>query len=385
MSPQNASIIYPKNYFSIVQFKQIIGQTNVKRYLIESTQHDHISHAQLFLGNEGCGALSLALAFAQYVNCTNRQTDDSCGRCSNCKKSQKLIHPDIHYCYPTIGSKAKSTDLLTEWREAVLKNPYMNVFQWLQHLKADNKQGNITAEECEDIIRKFSFTTYEAPYKILLLWMPEYLGKEGNRLLKIIEEPPSNTLFLLVAENADLVLNTILSRTQLLRIPRISETEIQEYLQEKFGLNPNFAQQIAILSEGNYNEVLNLMANNNHDNQQILVRWFTILLGKQTQIQNLPVWVEQLAEMGREAQKQFLRYSLHFLRQCLLKQHLPQHPLAMSSTEKELAQQLLQNNQRSQFELLYQFINGAFYHIERNANPRILFFNLSIKIADTLK
>ncbi|HNL07509.1 MAG TPA: hypothetical protein PKH93_08045, partial [Chitinophagales bacterium] len=200
-----------------MQFKQIIGQTNTKRYLMESAQHDHISHAQLFLGNEGCGALSLALAFAQYVNCSNRQTDDSCGRCSNCKKSQKLIHPDIHYCYPTIGSKAKSTDLLTEWREAVLKNPYMNVFQWLQHLKADNKQGNITAEECEDIIRKLSFTTYEAPYKILLLWMPEYLGKEGNRLLKIIEEPPPNTLFLLVAENANLVLNTILSRTQLLR------------------------------------------------------------------------------------------------------------------------------------------------------------------------
>ena len=220
-----------------MQFKEVIGQQKVKDYLLKSAQSDQVSHAQLFLGPEGCGNLALAIAYAQYLQCRNKGATDACGKCSSCIKANKLIHPDIHFSYPTVGSKAKSTDFLKEWRDAVEQQPYMNVYQWLQHIKAENKQGNITREECEAIIRKLSLRAYESTYKVLIVWMPEYLGKEGNRLLKLIEEPPVNTVFLLVAENANLILNTILSRTQQLRIHRLSDAAIKEALVERHQLS----------------------------------------------------------------------------------------------------------------------------------------------------
>lgn len=365
-----------------MQFKNIIGQKATKQYLIDSVQHNRISHAQLFLGAEGSGNLALALAYAQYVVCQNRQAHDSCGDCAACRKAQKMIHPDIHYSYPTIGSKVKSTDFAVQWREAVFKNPYQNAYQWLQYLKADNKQGNITTDECDDIVRKLSLMAYEAEYKILVMWLPEYLGKEGNRLLKIIEEPPENTLFLLVAENADLIINTILSRTQLLRIPRIEEEELIDVLQKKQYLPLESAQQIALLAEGSYNEALNLIANFNTDNQDMLVRWLHIMV--QRQLNHFSTQTERFAELGRESQKNFLRYSLHFLRQCMLLKSIKQHRLALSPPEAELAHKITPNLDVDKLSQIFTLLNDAYYHIERNANPRILFFNLTVKIGDIL-
>ncbi len=371
-------------YFIVffVQFTNIIGQKATKQYLIDSVQHNRISHAQLFLGAEGSGNLALALAYAQYVVCENKQAHDSCGECNPCRKAQKMIHPDIHYSYPTIGSKVKSTDFAVEWREAIAKNPYQNAYQWLQYLKADNKQGNITTDECDDIVRKLSLMAYEAQYKILVMWLPEYLGKEGNRLLKIIEEPPENTLFLLVAENADLIINTILSRTQMLRIPRIEEDALIEVLQKRQYLPLESAQQIALLAEGNYNEALNLIANFNNDNQTMLVRWLTIIL--QRQLNHFNAQTERFTELGRESQKNFLRYSLHFLRQCMLLKAIPKHRLALTQPETELARQITPTINIDKLEQIFKLLNDAYYHIERNANPRILFFNLTIKVGDVL-
>ena len=226
-----------------VQFEKIIGQKGTKEQLIQMVQHNRLSHALLFLGKEGSGALSLALAFAQYIACeqvngkikkTNPEASlfgeatpeiaepldmhDSCGVCSACTKANQLVHPDIHFSYPVIprksGDKPVSTDYINEWREFVSINPYGNVYDWLQFIGAENKQGNITSEECNDITRKISLKSFESEYKVLIIWMPEYLTKNGNKLLKLIEEPPPNTLFLLVAENEDLILPTILSRTQ---------------------------------------------------------------------------------------------------------------------------------------------------------------------------
>lgn len=365
-----------------MQFSHVIGQQTLKRYLIDSVQHNRISHAQLFLGPEGCGNLALALAYAQYVVCQQRQATDSCGECAACRKSQKMIHPDIHYTYPTIGTKVKSTDFLKEWRQAVQQNCYQNAYQWLQHLKADNKQGNITTDECDDVVRKLSLMPYEANYKILIIWLPEYLGKEGNRLLKIIEEPPPNTLFLLVAENADLIINTILSRTQLLRIPRLSAADLSRALQQQRRLPESTAQQIAQLAEGNYNEALNLVANFNNQNQVLLVRWLSNILQKN--ITAYSPTTEQFYELGRESQKNFLRYALHFLRQCMLLRTMPHHPLALTPPEAELSRQLLPALHIANLETMYQLLNDAYYHIERNANARILFFYLSLRITDVL-
>ena len=244
-----------------MQFSSIIGQQPVKQQLAELVQHNRLSHALLFLGKEGSGSLSLALAFAQYIVCekvNSRQSvvssqqpgpslfgdpepptpnskpeiqNDSCGVCSACLKAQQLVHPDIHFSYPTVTKKSldkpKATDFITEWREFIKLSPYGNSFDWIEQIKEkENSQGKITAEECNDIIRKLSLKSFESEYKILIMWMPEMLGAEGNKLLKLIEEPPPNTLFILVTENEAQVLQTIVSRCQLVKIPALETKEI---------------------------------------------------------------------------------------------------------------------------------------------------------------
>lgn len=364
-------------------FKEVIGQQQIKSYLIKSAQSNQVSHAQLFLGNEGSGNLALAIAYSQYLQCRNKGETDACGKCSSCIKANKLIHPDIHFSYPTIGGKAKSTDFLTEWRTAVAEQPYMNVYQWLQHIKAENKQGNITREECEAIIRKLSLRAYESTYKILIMWMPEYLGKEGNRLLKLIEEPPTNTVFLLVAENPNLILNTILSRTQQLRIYRLSDMDIEAALMNRNELKEGAARQLAILAEGNYNRALKLLSSSENDNQQMLIRWIGACLANQSII--LLQWVEEIAKLGRENQKNFIKYALYFLRQCFLLQLGQMKTTALSQQELQLAKQLMEKMPLEQFESIIQLLDEASYHIERNANPKILFLHLSIQIMEYYK
>ncbi|NDE10644.1 MAG: hypothetical protein EBZ95_08775, partial [Chitinophagia bacterium] len=270
-----------------MQFEKGIGQKEIKEQLIQMVQHNRLSHALLFLGKEGTGALSLAMAFAQYIVCekvngkisSSQEASlfgapeptqdpatifsDSCGVCSACIKATQLIHPDIHFSYPVIprksGDKPISTDYITQWRSFITEHPYGNVFDWLQFIGAENKQGNITSEECNDITRKISLKSFESEYKILIIWMPEYLTKNGNKLLKLIEEPPPNTLFLLVAENEDLILPTILSRTQLVKIPLLSNLEVESALAQRMSVPIEKAQQIAALSEGNYREALHLL------------------------------------------------------------------------------------------------------------------------------
>ncbi len=363
-----------------MRFQNVIGQQRVKEYLIRSVLGNQVSHAQLFLGAEGTGNLALAIAYAQYLQCLNRQGSDACGKCKSCLKANKLMHPDIHFSYPTIGGKAKSTGFLKEWREALTVQPYMNVFQWLQHIKAENKQGNITKEECESIIRKLSLRAYEGIYKVLIIWMPEYLGKEGNRLLKLIEEPPANTVFLLVAENPNLILNTILSRTQELRIFRLSDVEIAQALVEREQLEENRARQIAVLSEGNYNKALELLSKSDNDNQLLLVKWLGACLGNQTVI--LLEWVEEIAKLGRENQKNFVKYALYFLRQCFILRLGQMKVSSLSNQELQFAKQLMEKMTLEHFEAIIQVLDEASYHIERNANPKILFLNLSIQVME---
>ena len=363
-----------------MQFKEVIGQQKVKDYLLKSAQSDQVSHAQLFLGPEGCGNLALAIAYAQYLQCRNKGATDACGKCSSCIKANKLIHPDIHFSYPTVGSKAKSTDFLKEWRDAVEQQPYMNVYQWLQHIKAENKQGNITREECEAIIRKLSLRAYESTYKVLIVWMPEYLGKEGNRLLKLIEEPPVNTVFLLVAENANLILNTILSRTQQLRIHRLSDAAIKEALVERHQLSENAAHQIAIFAEGSYNKALELLSKSDNDNQELLIRWLGACLSNQVGI--LLQWGEEIAKLGRENQKNFIKYTLYFLRQCFLIRLGQVKTTALNNQELQFANQLMEKMTLEHFEAIISLLDDASYHVERNANPKILFLHLSIQIME---
>lgn len=343
---------------------------------------NRLSHALLFLGKEGVGALPLALAFAQYVVCESKSGKDACGECAACKKAGEYMHPDIHFTYPVIpkksGDKPVSADYIKEWREFVKNYPYGNAFDWLQSLGAENRQGNITAEECNDIIRKLSLKSYESEYKILILWMPEYLGKEGNKLLKLIEEPPAKTLFIFVAESEEQVLPTILSRTQLIRIPLLEVAEIQAALEKSAQPDSAKALDIANLSDGNYRAALQLLQHASDDWQRHLRDWLNAALkGGHPAIVK---WTEEMNKLGREKQKQFLQYFNHLLAQSLRLRAMGENNVALSPQDKDFAQRLNKIASVSQQETIVKELDNAVYYIERNANAKMLFHALSIKL-----
>ncbi len=430
-----------------MQFKDVIGQSAPKQHLVEMVNQNRLSHALLFLGKEGSGALGMAISFAQYVVCeqvNGRRADnlmqentlslfgestvvpasspipkatDSCGICPSCQKAALLIHPDIHFSYPVISKKSGtpplSTDYITEWREFIKEFPYGTVYDWLQFIGAENKQGNITAAECNDIIRKLNLKSYEGDYKILVLWMPEYLEKEGNKLLKLIEEPPPDTLFILVAENESQVLPTILSRCQLIKIPSLESTDVASALIKKASLSAEQARQIASICEGNYREALQIIQHAEEDWQVLVRDWLNAILktGPVAQVK----WVEEISKMGREKQKQFLRYFNHLLEQALHlrmrninvvgeeKNHgdirkeeninvvgedtnhgdtnhgVSNHPIG-APNEIDFALRLNKIADVSQQQAIIEELDKAAYYIERNANGKMLFQALTIKL-----
>jgi len=402
------AIFFQKPIFATMLFKDVIGQQEVKQHLAEMVHQNRLSHALLFLGKEGSGALPLALAFAQFLVCEKvngksesnqagpslfgfdepsasvekQQLWDSCGVCSACTKAQQLVHPDIHYSYPVVpkksGDKPKSTDYITEWREFVKQFSYGNVYDWLQSINAENRQGNITAEECGDIIRQLSLKSFESEYKILMMWMPEYLGKEGNKLLKLIEEPPPNTLFILVAESEEQILQTILSRTQLVKVPLLQEEEIEQALIERNHTPAEQARQVAGISEGNYHEALQLLQHAEEDWQGILRDWLnaTLKAGPAAQVK----WVDDISKMGREKQKQFLRYFNHLLEESIRLRIIGMENVSISDNDKDFALRLNKIAGVSQQQAIIEELDKASYYIERNANGKMLFHALTIKL-----
>ncbi|MBK8140738.1 MAG: hypothetical protein IPK57_06785 [Chitinophagaceae bacterium] len=390
-----------------MQFADIIGQQEVKQQLAELVQHNRLSHALLFLGKEGSGSLSLALAFSQYVVCEKvngkntaiqagpslfgdpqpqtsnlKPQTDSCGVCSACLKAQQFVHPDIHFSYPTVtkkpGEKPIATDFITEWREFLKLNPYGNSFDWIELIKEkENSQGKITAEECNDIIRKLSLKSFESEYKILIMWMPEMLGTEGNKLLKLIEEPPPNTLFILGTENEAQVLQTIVSRCQLVKIPALATREIEEALISRNKTEPAIARQVAGVSDGNYREALQLVQHAEEDWQSLLREWLNAILKTGPVAQTK--WVEEASRLGREKQKQFLRYFNHLLEQAIHYRIMGER-LNIGEKERDFAERLNKIAGIEQQQAIIEELDRASYYIERNAHGKMLFHALTIKL-----
>jgi DNA polymerase-3 subunit delta' len=390
-----------------MSFKDIIGQQEIKEHLAGMVQQNRLSHALLFLGKEGSGALPLAIAFAQYVVCEkvngkkqaalagpslfgepeplptdNVQLTDACGTCPSCQKASQLVHPDIHFSYPVIprkpGDKPVSTDYITEWREFLTETPYGNAYDWLQHIGAENKQGNITAYECNEIIRKLNLKSFESGFKILVLWMPEYLGNEGNKLLKLIEEPPPDTLFILVAENESQILATILSRTQLVKIPAIATEAITEALIARANCTPEQARPVASIAAGNYREALQLVQHAGEDWQSHLREWLNSILknGPIAQVK----WIDEISKLGREKQKQFLLYFTHLLEQAIRLQAIGTDGVYLPDNERDFALRLNKIAGFEQMEAIIEELDKAAYYIERNANAKMLFLALTIKL-----
>lgn len=387
-----------------MQFQQIQGQQKVKDQLTQMVSSQRLSHALLFLGKEGSGALELAIALAQWIVCEQNNssslsqdlfageksdqpvTQDSCGRCASCQKAAALIHPDIHFSFPTIsrasGDKPVSSDFIEEWRNFIQQTPFGNAYDWLQSIGAENKQGNITAHECEDILRKLHLKSFESGYKILIQWMPEYLGNSGNKLLKMIEEPPEKTLFILVAEDESKILPTILSRTQLVKINQLSTQEVEDWLITKQAVPREKAITLAPLAQGNLREAFQMIHHGDEDWQALLRDWLNAMLknGPSAQVK----WIDEISKLGREKQKQFLLYFIHLISVAIHLENTGTMKTA-SETEVDFAQRILKLASTPQLEIMVQELNTAMYSIERNAHAKMLFMALTIKIYHIIK
>ncbi len=387
-------------------FSDVIGQTAVKNQLVNMVQQQRLSHAQLFLAGEGTGGLPMALAFAQYIVCekvngissveaaglfapevtepaSEIKLTDSCGTCPACVKAAAFSHPDIHFSFPIVpkkpGDKNICSDYMEEWRKFLHARPYGNSYDWLQFIEAENKQGNINVHECNSIIKKLSLKSFEAGYKILVMWMPELLGNEGNRLLKLIEEPPEDTLFVFVAENQERILQTILSRTQLVKFPPLATQDIEQALILQKQVQPTLAHHVAAMSQGNYHEALHMLENTDEDHELLLKNWLnaiiTVHFGQQIKC------IDAFQKLGREKQKQFFRFFIHVIQQAN-RLHYVQADI---NEHNAFAAKLVKLAGYGQLQAITSELDKATYYIERNANAKMLMHALTIKIYHILK
>ena len=368
-------------------FKEIIGQNEIKARLLRSVNEARISHAQLFLGPQGSGSLALAVAYAQYICCSNKKEDDSCGTCSSCIKYNKLIHPDLHFVYPVALSKdvRVSTDVAIEWRQAFLDNPYITLFNWFEQLEAENKQAVIGVEESGEILRKLSLTTYESDYKIMIIWQADKMNAaSANKLLKILEEPPDKTLFLLVCESEDQLLRTILSRTQLIKIPKLTDEDITKALIERNGISPETADSTAHLADGNYAEAL-LLINENENAAQNLASFQKLMRASlKFDPKAVLTWIDDVSATGRERQKNFLKYALHIMRESLMISYADTSLIKLGIEEEEFVKKFSPFIHANNVERFIEELNKAYFHMERNANTKILFMDLAFKFNELL-
>ena len=372
-------------------FKDIIGQENIKQKLIQTVREERISHAQLFLGPEGSGNLALAIAYAQYISCENRGEHDSCGTCASCKKYQKLIHPDLHFVFPVASTKSSnqkpvSDDFIKEWRQGILNNPYIKLNQWFSIIGVENKQGSIYSQESGQIIKKMNLKTFESEYKIMIIWMPEKMNiSAANKLLKMTEEPPAKTVFLLVSENAGRIIQTIHSRTQLIKIPKIDDENLSNAIKNKFNLDDNRVSDIVRLSNGNYAKAVDVI-NSNEENQHNFNYFITLtrLCYKADVLETVKL-VNEVSKIGREKQKNFLSYSLRLMRENFILNKNKPEITYLTNDENNFSEKFnVFVNERNIMQITKEF-NQAFLHIERNGNSKIIFLDLSLKLIKLLK
>lgn len=364
-----------------MKFSDIYGHLSLKQKLVEQVNNNRISHAQLFIGHEGSNSLPMAIAYAQFINCLNKQENDSCGECSSCKKYQQYIHPDLHFSFPLIASKTEGIelcdDLIGLFRESLIKHPELTVNEWIEIAKIENKTLNIPIGECRNIIKKLSYKPYEAEYKVLIMWLPEFMGKEGNVLLKSIEEPAPNTLFILVTENPTQILPTILSRTQQVKINLYSREEIKDYLISQLSVEETVANNIALMTNGNIHKAKILSEQIDYS----FLTGFKTFLNDCYQGNSIAIfnWAESFSEKGKDEAKHFLNYILELLRYSAVVEHKSISKEVAAEEEKIIITLSKLLNLKSR-EKIYNAINQAFYEIDRNGNLKFIIINLSLTL-----
>ncbi len=378
-------------YICFMFFSDILGHESIKTHLLQTIENKRVAHAQLFVGKEGNGALMTAIAYAKEILCSESLNAEACQL-----KTEKLQHPDLHFSFPITTTKKHSKDpkcdyFIEQWREFILNNPYGTLYEWLQFMDSENKQGIINVAEAKSITEKLLLKSYEGGYKICVIWMAEKMNTDsGNRLLKLIEEPPEKTIFLLVTEDKDSILKTILSRCQIIEFPPLSEADVSRGLIEQFNISESDARKIAIQADGNFNKAMHIYKND--DNNAIFEGWFITWIraafkakGNASVINDLIEWSNEIASNNRETQKQFLDFCLLFFRQALLFNYNAKELVFLETKTpgfklSKFAPFVHGNNIIN----IDQEINDAIYHIERNGNAKIILLDLSIKLTRLL-
>ena len=366
-------------------FRDIIGQEELKKQLIKNVQENKIAHAQLFCGGEGVGKLPLAIAYARYISCQHPSDEDACDKCPNCIKFNNLAHPDLHFIFPVVKKKSSkdvvSDDYLTEWRELVSRSPYFNLPAWLEEMGAENQQALIYVKESNEIIRKLSLKSSQGGYKIIIIWLPEKMNQEcSNKLLKILEEPAEQTVFLLVSEEPDMLLTTIQSRTQRINVKGIDEKALQETLVNQHGLQEQDAIHIAHRSEGNYLKAIESISLN-EENKMFFDLFVALMrLSYQRKIKDMKLWSEKVASMGREKQKHFLGYCQRMIRENFIYNFRNRSITYLDNEEEAFSTRFAPFiNERNVMEIMHE-LSEAQRHIEQNVNAKMVFFDFSLKM-----
>lgn len=375
-----------------MQFSEILGQEHIKNHLTRSASLGRIPHAQLFVGPEGSGTLAMAIAYAQYIICNN-QDGENTGENSACNlKFEKTSHPDLHFIYPTVSTeevktKPKSIDFIAEWRQFLEHNPYGSLFDWYQMLGVKNKQGEIRVDDAQEILKSLALKSFEGGYKIMIIWMADKINTAAsNKLLKLLEEPTDKTVFILISENEEDILQTIRSRCQVLHFNGLPETVIADALVKKQNIVPNEALRIAHQAQGNYNKALQLLQ---PDSETVYFeKWFVDWVraafrakGNAAAIQDLIQWSELVAALGRETQKKFLQFCIEMFRQALLLNYETKNLVYMEpKVEKFKLENFAPFVNGNNIQAIFTELSDAMYHIERNGNAKIILTDLSIRL-----
>lgn len=359
-------------------FKNVVGQKELKTSLIREIKAGKISHALLLSGQLGFGGLPLALAFTQYLFCENKGNEDSCGKCDSCLKVHDLQHPDLHFVFPVVQTLNKlSTFFLHDWREQLKQNPYFDLFDWTQLIDSKERKPIIGAEESVEILRKLSLKSYEGGNKVMIIWLPEEMNQSSaNKLLKILEEPPSSTIFLLVSENPEETLITIRSRTQNIRIPKINTSDLSAFIGQHFNLDKAQADSISSFAEGDLIRAVEFV--NTSSDKDIYRDSFIQMMrvSYKKDVNGMLEWAEKIGSEGKERHKLYITYALHMFRQSLMNNYVGEHMLRVSAEEEKFLRNFAPFISGNNIREFMETFDAAYYHIDRNANPKILFTQL---------
>jgi DNA polymerase III subunit delta' len=375
-----------------MQFSSVLSQQHIINHLTKSAESGRIPHAQLFVGPEGSGTLAVAIAYAQYILCHNSNGENQNGNESCNLKFQSLAHPDLHFIYPTVTTEAvktkpRSIDFISDWRTFVLKNPYGSLLDWYSFLGVQNKQGEIRVDDAQEILKSLALKAYEGGYKVMIVWMADKLNTAAaNKLLKLLEEPPEKTVFLLITENEEAIISTIRSRCQAIHFNGIPEQEITQALIHTHQLDQKLAQNIAHQAQGNYNKALHLLHQDADD--LVFEEWFVVWVraafkakGNAAAIQDLIQWSEQIAQLGREKQKKFLEFCIEMFRQALLLNYQADALVYLApKVEKFKLENFAPFIHGNNINAIFTKLSEALYHIERNGNAKIILTDLSIQL-----